>query len=50
MRAISTHVFLRASTMKREHIIRRSVDMSAFGGNVGDPMSFDCLFFVDLRK
>ena len=24
------------------------VDMSAFGGNVGDPISFDCLFFVEL--
>lgn len=26
------------------------VDMSAFDGNAGDPISFDCLFFVDLRK
>ena len=26
------------------------VDMSAFGGNPGDPIGFDCLFFVDLTK
>ena len=24
------------------------VDLSGFGGNVGDPISFDCLFVVDL--
>ena len=24
------------------------VDMSAFGGNVGDPITFDCLFIVNL--
>jgi hypothetical protein len=26
------------------------VDMSGFGGNVGDPIFFDCLFVVDLAK
>jgi len=26
------------------------VDMTHFAGDVGDPISFDCLFFVDLRK
>jgi len=24
------------------------VDLSEFGGEVGDPMTFDCLFIVDL--
>jgi len=24
------------------------VDLSEFGGNVGDPMTFDCLFVIDL--
>ena len=24
------------------------VDLSGFGGNVGDPMTFDCLFVIDL--
>ena len=26
------------------------VDMSGFGGNVGDPISFDCLFVIDLTN